>query len=51
MSEIRKQSLDEFLRVLYNDNNLHWEEMSITATNPVHEAKWSEGTHSGENKV
>jgi hypothetical protein len=51
MSENRKNSLDEFLRVLYNESILNWEEMSITVTDPVHQARWSEGTHSGENLV
>jgi hypothetical protein len=49
--DVRKQSLDEFLKVLYNESILNWEEMSITVTDPVHQARRYEGTHSGENKV
>jgi len=49
--DVRKQSLDEFLKVLYNESILNWEEMSITVTESVHQARWSEGTHIGENKV
>jgi hypothetical protein len=39
--DVRKQknSLDEFLWLLYNENNLHWEEMSLTVTDPVHQTR------------
>jgi len=37
MSGCKKNSLDEFLKVLYNENNLHWEEISLTVTDPVHQ--------------
>jgi hypothetical protein len=36
---LSKQSLDEFLKVLYNENIHDWEEMSITVTDPVHQAR------------
>jgi len=39
MSGCKKKSLDEFLRVLYNENNLHWEVMSLTVTDPVHQTR------------
>jgi hypothetical protein len=39
MSGCQKNSLDEFLRVLYNEKILNWEEMSINVTDPVHQTR------------
>ena len=48
----RKKSLDEFLWVLYNENNLNWEEMSLTVTIPVHQTRRDmRGRVTGEHKA